>query len=63
MSVSNSVSEILDKHVTLEIESIDRMYLNIYVPRLQYEGGVASFFRYHRGFPIASSAFKPTEVS
>jgi DNA-binding PadR family transcriptional regulator len=32
------------------------MYLNAYVPRLQYESGVAGFFRYHRGYPFASSA-------
>ena len=42
--------------MTLEIESIDRMYLNVYVPALQREGGVASFFRFHRGHHFASSA-------
>src|SRR5438445_9773618 len=31
------------------------MYLNVYVPQLQYEGGVAHFFRSHRGHPFASS--------
>jgi hypothetical protein len=50
------VTEILREHVTLEVESIDRMYLNLYVPKLQYEGGVASFFRFHRGATFASSA-------
>jgi hypothetical protein len=56
MSVSRSVAEILREHVTLEAESIDRMYLNVYVPRLQTERGVVAFFRYHRGHPFASSA-------
>ena len=56
MSVSRSVAEILSEHVTLEIEGIDRMYLNVYVPPLQRAGGVASFFRFHRGHPFASSA-------
>src|SRR5437867_3970979 len=56
MSLPRSVAEILRAHVTLEVESIDRMYLNVYVPRLQYEAGVASFFRRHRGQPFASSA-------
>jgi hypothetical protein len=56
MSVPQTVTEILRSHVTLEVESIDRMYLNLYVPKLQYEGGVASFFRYHRGATFASSA-------
>jgi hypothetical protein len=56
MSIPQSVTEILRDHVTLEVESIDRMYLNLYVPKLQYEGGIASFFRYHRGATFASSA-------
>ena len=50
-----SVAEILSSHVTLELEGIDRMYLNIYVPRLQTEAGVASFFLHHRGHQFASS--------
>jgi len=56
MSVPRSVAEILRQHVTLELESIDRMYLNVYVPQLQRERGVVAFFRYHRGHPFASSA-------
>ena len=56
MSLPRSVAEILREHVTLEVEDIDRMYLNVYVPQLQYEGGVAAFFRKHRGQPFASSA-------
>ena len=56
MSIPRTVTEILRDHVTLEVESIDRMYLNLYVPKLQYEGGIASFFRYHRGATFASSA-------
>jgi hypothetical protein len=42
MSLPRSVAEILREHVTLEIEGIDRMYLNVYVPQLQREGGVAT---------------------
>ena len=56
MSLPRSVAEILRDHVTLDVESIDRMYLNAYVPGLQYESGVAAFFRRHRGQPFASSA-------
>jgi hypothetical protein len=40
----------------LEIESIDRMYCNLYVPQLQHVNGVVGFFRGHRGMPFASSA-------
>ena len=56
MSVPRSVAEVLKEHVTLEVEGIDRMYLNVYVPQLQREEGVASFFRFHRGHRFASSA-------
>ena len=52
---SPSVAEILRSHVTLELEGIDRMYLNVYVPKLQYPSGVATFLRYHRGAQYASS--------
>lgn len=34
MSVPRTVSEVLKDHVTLEVEGIDRMYLNVYVPQL-----------------------------
>src|SRR5438270_935224 len=56
MSVPRSVAEVLKEHVILEVEGIDRMYLNVYVPQLQREQGVASFFRFHRGHQFASSA-------
>lgn len=56
MSIPPSIASILKDHVTLEVESIDRMYLNAFVPRLQYGSGVVGFFRQHRGQPIASSA-------
>lgn len=55
MSLRPSVAEILDQHVTLELESIDRMYLNLYVPQLQHENGAARFFRTHRGQRFVSS--------
>jgi hypothetical protein len=56
MSVPRSVAEVLSEHVTLEVESIDRMYMNVYIPQLQRGVGVASFFRFHRGHQFASSA-------
>ena len=49
MSLPRTVAEVLREHVTLEVESIDRMYLNAYVPGLQYASGVAAFFTKHRG--------------
>jgi hypothetical protein len=56
MSIAHSVAEVLEEHVVLEVEGIDRMYLNVYIPQLQRELGVVSFFRFHRGFKFASSA-------
>lgn len=55
MNLSRNVSEIIRKHVTLEVESIDRMYLNVYQPQLQRDLGVVGFFRHHRGHQFASS--------
>src|SRR6266581_7099097 len=54
--IAQSVAEIIDRHVKLTVEGIDRMYLNIYVPGLQYEQGIVRFFREHRGQPLPSAA-------
>jgi hypothetical protein len=54
--IAQSVADILGRHVTLAVEGIDRMYLNVYVPRLQSERGVVGFFREHRGQPLPSAA-------
>ena len=56
MSIPRSVADVLRNHVTLEVEGIDRMYLNVYQPKLQMEKGAACFFRFHRQQPVASSA-------
>jgi hypothetical protein len=52
----HSVAEVLSSHVVLELEGIDRMYLNMYVPRLQTVEGVLGFIRRHRGHKVASTA-------
>src|ERR1700757_3586180 len=54
--IAHSVAEIIKRHVRLTVEGIDRMYLNVYVPGLQYEHGINRFFRYHRGQPLPSAA-------
>ena len=54
--IAQTVAELLADHVRLTVEGIDRMYLNVYVPRLQCAYGTVSFFRDHRGQPLASSA-------
>ncbi len=54
--IAQSVAEIVSRHVRLTVEGIDRMYLNVFVPGLQYEKGIVRFFRAHRGYPLPSAA-------
>jgi hypothetical protein len=54
-SVAN-INEVLEGHVALEIECVDRLYLNAYVPSLQVGGQVVRFLREHLGQEIPSPA-------
>lgn len=54
--VARRVGELLKEHVRLEIEAIDRMYLNGYVPGLQHIGGVIRFLRQQLGARYLSTA-------
>lgn len=56
MSLARSVSEVLAEHVVFEIECIDRMYCNVYQPRLQHVGGVVGYLQQHLGLRFASTA-------
>lgn len=56
MKLARSVSEVLSEHVRLEVECIDRMYLNVYVPQLQRVGGVVGYLRGVKGQRFASTA-------
>ena len=56
MTLARSVADVLRDHVTLEVEGIDRMYLNAVIPILQSERGIAWFIRECRGHAFASSA-------
>jgi hypothetical protein len=56
MTLPATAAEVLSDHVVFEIEAIDRMYLNLYQPRLQHGAGIAAFFVGHRGHRFASSA-------
>jgi hypothetical protein len=53
---SCSVAELVEGHVALEVESLDRIYLNGYVPNLQVGGQVVSFLVDHLGNPVPSPA-------
>ncbi len=50
-----NVAELQRQHVVLELECIDRMYLNAYVPKLTSAAGVAGFFRGYLGHRFAST--------
>jgi len=56
MTLPRTVADVLSDHMTFEVECIDRMYLNVWQPRLAYGGGVAGFFTGHRGHVYASTA-------
>src|SRR5216117_157643 len=47
---------LLRDHVTLNCRSIDRIFLQAYVRKLQTVGQVCIFLRWQRGFKIPSSA-------
>jgi hypothetical protein len=50
------VSDLLDGHVVLDVQCLDRIYLNGYVPKLQTPGQVRWFMTKHLGRRIASPA-------
>jgi len=51
-----TVNELLDGRVALDIECLDRIYLNAYVPILQSSGQVVAFLTRHLGYPLPSPA-------
>jgi hypothetical protein len=51
-----TVNDVLGGHVVLDIECLDRIYLNGYVPILQSSGQVVAFMTQHLGMPIPSPA-------
>ena len=56
MTVARSVADVLADHVVFEVECIDWMYLNVFVPQLQYAAGLVGFVHRQLGLPIASTA-------
>lgn len=55
--IDQNLGEVLEEKVTLDIEGIDRLYLNAYQPMLQTGGGVSAFFRQPRGALVASTTW------
>jgi hypothetical protein len=56
MASTATINDVLAGHVMLDIECLDRIYLNGYVPNLQVGGQVVSFLTQHLGNPIPSPA-------
>jgi hypothetical protein len=47
MAATVTINDVLDGHVVLDIECLDRIYVNGYVPNLQVGGQVVSFLTAH----------------
>lgn len=56
MAAVSNINDLLEGHVVLDLECLDRLYLNAYIPTLQVAGQVVTFFRHHRQQPIVSPA-------
>ena len=54
-AVPVTISEVLDGHVELDLDCLDRVYLHGYLARLQVGGQVIQFLN-HRGYPVPSPA-------
>src|SRR5919201_1181545 len=55
MKITQSLAQLQKEHVVMELECIDRMYLNAYVPKLTSEAGIAAFCRGYLGHRFAST--------
>ena len=54
-SVPVTINDVLDGHVALDLECLDRLYLHGYLAQLQVGGQVIQFLN-HRGYPVPSPA-------
>ncbi|WP_270923544.1 hypothetical protein [Mycobacterium xenopi] len=58
MTVARSVGDVLSEHVVCEVQCIDRMYCNVYVPGLQYAAGLVAYV--HRQLGVANRLDRAT---
>ena len=49
-----TIPELLDGHVTLEVECLDRLYLNGYIGKLATGPGLSMFMRFQLEKPVPS---------
>jgi len=54
-SVPVTINDVLDGHVGLDLQCLDRLYLHGYLAQLQVGGQVIQFLS-HRGYPVPSPA-------
>jgi hypothetical protein len=51
-----NINDVLDGHTALDLNCLDRIYLNAYVPKLQVGGQVVTFLTRHLGNEVPSPA-------
>jgi hypothetical protein len=56
MTIPRTVAEVIQDHTVFEVECFDRLYLNVYQPKLQYPQGLVGYVKRRLGLPIASTA-------
>lgn len=49
-----NINDVLDGHSVLDLDCLDRIYLNAHVPNLQVGGQVVQFLTHHLGNPVPS---------
>src|SRR6516225_349815 len=57
-----TIPELLEGHITLEVECLDRLYLNGYIGKLATGSGLSMFMRFQLGMPVPSPVV-PSRVS
>jgi hypothetical protein len=55
MTLPRCAADVLADHVTFEVECIDRMYLNVYQPRLQHPRALVGYIHNRLERPVAST--------
>jgi hypothetical protein len=62
MTLPRSVAEVLSEHVVFEVERVDRMHLDVYVPQLRHPAALVGFIGQHLGGPRATPGRFRTRV-
>jgi hypothetical protein len=60
MSGAANINDVLEGHVVLDLECVDRVYLNGCVPKLQVGGQVVTFLTEHLNMGAQSNPLSST---